>query len=63
MTKRITPTTLGHANFIAFAKTTSLAALTPVLVYSALICCWTDVVIMSCDKTGEGTFNLLCSFY
>lgn len=42
-----TLTTLGHANFTALAKATRLAALTTVLVYSALIGCWTDVVIVS----------------
>lgn len=42
-----TLTTLGHANVVAFVKATRLAALTAVLVYSALIGCWADVVVVS----------------
>lgn len=47
---KLTLTTLGHADFTAFAKATRLAALTAVLVYSALIGCWADVVIVSWNK-------------
>lgn len=43
----MTLTTLGHADFVALAKATRLAALTAVLVYSALIGCWADIVIVS----------------
>lgn len=50
-------TTLCHAYFVAFAKATGLAALTAVLVYSALICCGADVVIVSWKKEGKKEKN------
>lgn len=41
------PTSFHHAHFVTLPKTTGLAALPPIPVYSTLIGCWAHIVIVT----------------
>lgn len=54
------PTSFHHAHFVTLPKTTGLAALPPIPVYSTLIGCWAHIVIVTWNGRKSITSSLPC---